>query len=104
MEENMKIIHGTYAEGLQKILSDYEHFCTSHELEDVDIQLERMGDVVDVTYVISPSEVDTIEEVYEDYLYFANEIEEELELTEVSLLDNEYYAEYQVKFTYVLRG
>lgn len=91
-----------YEKGLKTILKDFDKFTDKHDLEEVDISLEREGNNIQVTWTVYCEEVDSVQEIYQDYMSFVQECMEEVELVDVSLDDREYLATYEIKRTYIL--
>lgn len=100
MSKSIVLSVNSYEKALKQILKDYERFCEENELVEVDLQLERIGDTINVTWVIPFDELQTIQQVYHDYLVFTSDCKEEVELTEVNLEDGEYNVLYRIKRTY----
>lgn len=91
-----------YEKGLKTILKDFDKFTEKYDLEEVDISLEREGNNIQVTWTVYCEEVDSVQEIYQDYMSFVQECMEEVELVDVSLDDREYLATYEIKRTYIL--
>lgn len=102
MGNQIKLGVSQYQKGLKTILKDFDKFTDKHDLEEVDIELERQGHHIIVTWLIFCEEVDSIQELYQDYIRFEQECDDEVELVEVCLDEGEFLATYEIKRTYLL--
>lgn len=102
MRKQIDLMTESYDEGLKIILKQFDSFCETHELDTVDLDMNRNDHTIETIWRVHVESVDSLQELYDDFRAFKAVCKEDMELVQVEYDDDEYYGTYEIKRLYVL--